>query len=258
MNWSVITASNNNDVLESCLLASPDLRYANDVVIQNNCCSAASAYNSGMDKSNAEFHIFAHQDVYLPEGWINNVRRAIDILSHSDPNWGVLGVWGVTKNDSRAGYLYWTGIKGVAGKRFDGGIEVESLDELLLIIRRSSGLRFDEFLPGFHMYGADICCEAERRGMKSYAISAFCIHNTNEYKMLPLEFWKAYKFMRKKWRFRLPIRTTCIKITRWCWPVIQWNIVRTVKLALCREKQHTRVEDPGRLYQDTFRRRIYD
>ncbi len=62
------------------------------------------------------------------------------------------------------------------------------LDELLLVIRRSSGLSFDDGLPSFHLYGADICLQAQMGGMKSYIITAFCIHNSNGVRYLSLEY----------------------------------------------------------------------
>lgn len=31
-----------------------------------------------------------------------------------------------------------------------------SFDEVVLILRKDSGIRFDEQLPGFHLYGTDI------------------------------------------------------------------------------------------------------
>ncbi len=250
------SAVNNEQVLRSCLLKSPDLDAAVEVILQSGFASAAAAFNSAMQRAKADIIVFVHQDVYLPEGWVDRVRKAIEVIGAFDPNWGVLGIWGVGNDGAFAGHLHWTGVEGTAGKRFDGGIEVETLDEVLLIVRRSSGLLFDELLPGYHMYGADICSEAGRRGIKCYAISAFCIHNTDNYKMLPLQFWRAYLFMRSKWKSQLPIRTTCTEITRWCWPMFRWNIVRAINLALRREKPKKRVPDPSLLYDDFVSRRI--
>ncbi len=252
MNWSVISAVNDEQVLNSCLLQSPDLKSASEVILQSGFASAADAYNSGILKSSGDIVAFIHQDVYLPEGWLYRVERAIEAIEAQDPAWGVLGVWGATKNEGMAGYLHWTGMEGAAGQRFEGGIEVETLDEVVLLIRRSSSLCFDESLRGFHMYGADICLEAGRRGMKSYAISAFCIHNTNGYKMLPLDFWKAYLFIRKKWKPRLPVKTTCTQITNYCWPVLEWNFKNMVILALGRKKVPRRNLDPALLYKSLF------
>ena len=48
---------------------------------------------------------------------------------------------------------------------------VATLDELLLIVRRDSGLRFDPDL-GFHLYGADICLQASEQGLAVVALDA--------------------------------------------------------------------------------------
>jgi hypothetical protein len=50
---------------------------------------------------------------------------------------------------------------------------VATLDELLLVIRRDSGLRFDHAL-GFHLYGAEICLQARERGLAVVAIGTLC------------------------------------------------------------------------------------
>jgi len=57
-------------------------------------------------------------------------------------------------------------------------VTVQTLDEIVLIFRRDSGLSFDETLPHFHFYGTDICMRAAEQGRQCYAISAFCVHNT--------------------------------------------------------------------------------
>jgi hypothetical protein len=249
MKWSVISAVNNEGVLRSCLLKSPDIQSAAEVILQTGYSSAAAAYNSAIQKASTDLLVFVHQDVYLPSGWADALQRAVERLSTQDPNWGILGVWGVTKSNDRAGYLYWTGLDGTAGEPFDSPEEVTSLDEVLLILRKSSGLRFDEHLPGFHLYGADISLEARRRGMKCYAVSAFCVHNTNEYNFLPFEFWTSYLLIRRKWKTELPIRTPCAEITYSCWPMIRWNAIRAANILLGRHKSAKRVEDPSQLYQ---------
>jgi glycosyltransferase involved in cell wall biosynthesis len=250
MDWTVISATNNEDVLNSCLLNSPDLREATEVILQRGYSSAAAAYNCAIDKAQSDLLVFVHQDVYLPPGWLASLRRALDLLSKLDPTWGILGVYGVNKSsDSGAGFLY-CAASGRLGNFFEGPREVRSLDEVLLIMRKSSNLRFDEQLPGFHMYGTDICLEARRRGMKSYAISAFCIHNSNGYGMLPLQFWRCYLFMRKKWRAQLPIATSCTEITFGCLPVIRFNISRAANIALGRYRGTTPFADPSRFYLD--------
>jgi len=248
MNWTLITATNDEKVLKSCLLSSPDIRFATEVMLQRGYRSAAEAYNCASARAKTELLIFVHQDVYLPEGWIDAVQNAVEMISRADPNWGVLGVWGGVRRGN-PGYMYWTGVAGTAGKPFEGFLEVSTLDEVVLIIRRSSRIHFDEQLAGYHFYGTDICLEAKRRGMKCYSISAFCIHNTNCYKLLPLEFWRGYFFIRRKWKSELPITSPCVEVTFWCWPAIRWNICQMANLILGRHKAAKRVKDPSQLYK---------
>jgi hypothetical protein len=254
MNWTVICAANNDQVLKSCLLNSPDIRGASEVILQRGYNSAAAAYNSGLEKAKTDLVVFIHQDVYLPKGWIDSLQASLDRLSISDPKWGVLGVWGGIDAPGLPGYMYWTGVGGTAGEPFEGVREVMSLDEVVLILRKSSGLWFDERLPGFHMYGTDICLEARRRGRKCYVFSGFCLHNTNVYDLLPLEFWRNCLFVRRKWKSELPINTPCIDITWSCWPMIRWNLVRGVNIILRRHRPGKRVADPVALYEDLVNR----
>ena len=248
-----MSAVNNQAVLKSCLLSSPDVLSASEVLLQTGHASAARAYNEAIETARTDIIVLAHQDLYLPEGWITSVQRACDDLKAKGIVWGVLGVWGGTKRGSLPGHMYWTGVDGVAGKPFEGVIEVETLDEVVLILRKSSGLRFDERLPGYHMYGTDICLEARRRRMKCFSIPAFCIHNTVGYKMLPMDYWKNYLFIRKKWKSQLPIASPCADITYSCWPMMRWNLTRAINILSGRHKLSAPVSDPQQLHQRLVR-----
>lgn len=251
--WTVISAVNNDAVLNSCLLSSPDIGSASEVILQRGYTSAARAYNGAIDRAQTDLLVLAHQDVYLPEGWIAAVQKAVESLSEKDPDWALAGVWGGTAIGKFTGHLYCAGLMRVLGQPLAEPVEVTSLDELLLILRKSSGVRFDEGLQGFHMYGTDICLEARARRLKSYAISAFCVHNTNGYRMLPWDFWKAYLFMRRKWKAELPIATSCTRITLGCWPALWWNADRAAHLLLRQHHTGRRVPDPKPLYADLVR-----
>jgi glycosyltransferase involved in cell wall biosynthesis len=247
MKWSLVSAVNNDTVLNSCLLASPDVRTAHEQFLLRGFASAAEAYNTALDQATSDLIVFAHQDVYFPPGWLSRLEQVVATLSAVDPQWGVLGVWGVANDGRRFGHVYCAGLGQMLGGGFDGVREVRTLDEVVLIVRRSSGLRFDERLPGFHLYGADVCLEAEKRGLKSYAVSALCIHNTNGYGMLPLAFWKNYVLLRRKWKHVLPVITSCTEVSFWFWPMIRWNVVQAANIALGRHTPGVRVRDPRKL-----------
>ena len=247
MNCCFIAASNSEEVLRSSLLSSPDLSEGIEISVQREVPSAAIAYNRGIEATRAEIMVFVHQDVYLPAGWIRKLERTVRQLQAKDLSWGALGLFGTERDGTGRGYLYSTGLRRVLGSEFTGAHRVETLDEVMLILRRASALRFDEQLPGFHLYGADICLQAEARGMKNYAISNFAIHNTNGVKLLPPAYWNIYRQMRRKWWSRLPACTPCMPITRSRAPAWRYGIGQRLRLALGRHQPGSRVADPASL-----------
>lgn len=215
-----VVAVNDSVVFEKNFLASPFLSEAHDheIIVQKSFASAPMAYNDALGRSSNDLFVFCHQDMYFPKGWLKNLKRALDYLTIHDPNWGVLGCSGMTVDRQHPRYLYSSGL-GVSGAPLQQPKAVQTLDEIVLIMRKSSGLRFDDLLPYYHLYGTDICLQAAKLGMKSYVISAFCIHNTHQPLVLPAEFYKCCEHIRRRWRDRLPIQTTCIRITRSNFPI---------------------------------------
>jgi glycosyltransferase involved in cell wall biosynthesis len=210
-----VACVNDPEIFANNFLVSPCFRDAHrhQILIQKGFASAASAYNDAIERSSNDLIVFAHQDMIFPSPWLEDLSRAVTALEKTDPNWGVLGCYGMTADDQNRGHIYSQG-RGLIGTPREHPAAVQTLDEIVLILRKSSGLRFDERIPSFHFYGADICLAAAKRGMKSYAIPAFCIHNTQVNLVLPQEFYQGYWALRKLWKDALPIQTTCIRVTR--------------------------------------------
>jgi hypothetical protein len=208
-------ACNNEKLLRANFLSSPCLKHTcvATTLIQRDFASAALAYNDALDRSTSDLVAFVHQDLFFPENWISRVLDSLDLLNARDPSWGVLGCFGVSAEGTRYGRVYSAGL-GTIGTPISQPTCVQTLDEIVLIMRKSSGLRFDNTLPGFHFYGADICMQANERGMRSYAIPAFCVHNTQMPLVLPSEFYRCYREFKRKWRYRLPVYTSCITVTK--------------------------------------------
>jgi hypothetical protein len=247
-----VVAVNRRDILENNFLASPCFRgsHAHQILLQENFGSAAKAYNDAIDRSVNGLIVFCHQDVFLPETWLPELQESLNWLEKDDPGWGVLGCSGITLDGRYTGYVYSSGL-GVIGKRSAQPTPIQTLDEIVLIFRKSSGLRFDESLPHFHLYGADICLSAAKRRMKSYAISAFCIHNTYQPLVLPKEFYDCCEHVRKVWKDSLPIQTTCIRITRFNFPIYARRL-REVYRKYIRRKEigGTRVSNVQQLLEE--------
>jgi Glycosyltransferase like family len=222
LRWSLVVAVNDDQVLESTLLASPAIDSNCEVIVRRGYSCAGAAYNSGLAEAQNDIVVFAHQDVYLPATWLKNLAETLDTLEAAGSKWGVLGCFGATQETPPRlhGYCFSTGLRRILGKPFQTLAPAQTLDELLLVVHRSSGLRFDEQLPGFHLYGADICLQAAASGLENFIIPAFCIHNANGTVRLPREFWRAYFYLRRKWRAALPVTTCCTTITAACMPIV--------------------------------------
>jgi hypothetical protein len=250
-----VVAVNKKDVLEKNLLASPVLcdPHPHQILLQENFSSAALAYNDAIDKSVNNLIVFCHQDMFFPGPWMSQLEGAIEYLDRQDPEWGVLGCSGITQNGIYRGHVYSSGV-GIIGDPSDPA-EVQTLDEIVLILRRSSGLRFDEALPHFHLYGADICLRAGKKGMKSYAISAFCVHNTYQGQILPKEFYECCEYMKQVWSKSLPIQTTCIRITKSNLP-IRLRRLRESYVKHIRRKQSgvARADDVRKVFEEVSSR----
>jgi len=216
-NVTFAVAVNDRAIFEGNFLESPCLGdyHGHQILVQEHFDSAAKAYNDALKRSINDLVIFCHQDVVLPEEWLFELQNAIDYLEANAPNWGVLGCSGITVEHDHWRYVYSSGL-GVSGQPLPHPKTVQTLDEMILVFRKSSGLTFDETLPHFHLYGTDICLRAASIGLSNYAISAYCIHNTHQSLILPREFYQCCQHIRKTWKDSLPIQTTCIRITNSC------------------------------------------
>jgi len=211
----VVAPVNDDAILERDLLRSPPIVDGLPLSIMRGYKSAASAYNAALKQVSADLAVFVHQDVYLPSGWVELVQQRIAEVDLIDPNWAVLGLFGATASGNHVGRLWCGAAERELGSKLSAPQPVVSIDEVLIILRLGSGLRFDEGLPGFHLYGTDIAqiALAQQRGV--YVIDAPVVHNTKKPGSLRGAYFKAFRYMAGKWRKRLPIPTVVVSLTRW-------------------------------------------
>jgi hypothetical protein len=89
---------------------------------------------------------------------------------------------------------------------FDAPVPVNTIDEVLIVLKRSSGVEFDASLPGFHLYATDLVQTALSFGRRAYVIFAPVIHNSRPSLYLGPDYFDAYRHVARKWKHRLPIR----------------------------------------------------
>ena len=132
--------------------------------------NAAQGLNHGIESVDADWVVCLHQDVLFPDDFWQRLQRA---LADLDDDVALAGLVGCERKGYFRGHIYdpnghcyWPSLP----KR------VLTLDEVLIAVRKSAGLRFNEEVPGFHCYGADICFQADARGLRTVAVDAPLVH----------------------------------------------------------------------------------
>ncbi len=248
--WTlVVSVFADEKVLEANLQRSAAMRSAAEFLVYRGIETVCKAYNQGLSEASNDLVVFAHPDVYLPENFAVSLDRAVKWLEKNDPTWAVIGLVGCRADGSIAGFTYSVGLGSFVGGPFETPIRVRTLDEFVFAVRKSSGLTFDEALPGpqSQLCATDVCLQAEREGRGVWVIPAFALHNSNGWAYLPLNFWKPYLYMRRKWASVLPVRVPYAKITRGCVPMLR-NSVRAIRGGKAGHRSRSRVEDVQSLH----------
>lgn len=212
---SVVAAVNDREILHRNLVASPAVHSgAMRLMAEEGFRSAGLAYNSGLDACTSPLVVFAHQDVYLPEGWVQRLQAAIRWLDRNDPQWGTLGVYGVDRSGHYAGRAWCTASNRTFGRAVSIPVPAVAYDEIVIVLRRDTGVRFDPDLPGYHLYGTDIVQQCWASGHSAYIFDGPVVHNSGFVNRLPAAYWDSYRYMQRKWADRLPIPTAVAPVTR--------------------------------------------
>lgn len=210
---TVACSSNSAAVLNANLRASPALA-GQALHVEQNAASATIAYDRATDATSTEIIVFAHHDVYLPAGWDTLLLSCLNDLTARHPDWALAGAYGVAADYRQFGPVWTSSLGQIIGRVPLQPEPVQSYDEMLIVLRRSSGVRFDPAQPGWHMYGADIVQTARAMGRGAYAVGLPCIHNDRFHGALGPDFTQSYRWMQAKWPQFLPIQTPVTKISR--------------------------------------------
>jgi glycosyltransferase involved in cell wall biosynthesis len=198
--------------------------------------SAGTAYNMGLDETTGDIVVFLHQDVYLPRGWLKKLKHQVIAVSAIDPNWTAIGVFGLDESASPVGRVWSSGRGQMLGQPLSEPVPAISLDELLLVVRRASGFRFDTDLPGFHLFGTDIVLSSRAAGLRCYVADLPVVHNSRPVLKLKADYGRAHRYMRRKWRRALPWPTLVVPLTTSALPL--WRKQLGIRLQKGRRLQH--------------------
>jgi hypothetical protein len=165
---SYIACTHNTNILEKCLMQSLILQDDDELIVIEGANSIAKGYNSGIDRAKNKIKCFIHHDLIVT----NPILLRMNLLAYCIEDIGMVGIVGSQTDatpwwegqcvgsvvDSRNGILYFSD-----GKQF-----CLHLDGLMLATWHD--VRFDESIPGFHLYDQDICNQMAVKGFSNFCI----------------------------------------------------------------------------------------
>lgn len=153
--------------------------------------NAAQGLNHGIEQLDAEWIVCVHQDVLFPADFWQRLTAALAALPGDAALAGLVGCEQGGRFRGHIvdpnGHCYWPSLPH----------PVLTLDEVLIAVRKGSGLRFNAEVPGFHCYGADACFEAQKRGLQTFAIDAPLLHLSTG--KLDASYERASAWLMAKW-----------------------------------------------------------
>jgi hypothetical protein len=165
---SYITCTHNKKIFQKCLFKSLILKDDDELIVIENAKSIAEGYNTGTDQAKNKIKCFIHHDLIVT----NPILLRMNLIAYCVEEIGMVGVIGSVTDaspwwegqcvgsvvDSRNGILYFND-----GKEF-----CLHLDGLMLATYQD--VRFDESIPGFHLYDQDICKQMEKQNKRNFCV----------------------------------------------------------------------------------------
>ena len=135
-----------------------------------------SGINHALKHVQGRYLIFCHQDILFKFDTIEKLDQCIAELEEKDRNWAIAGNAGANQK----GKLILR-ISDPHGDNVSIGHFPElvmSLDENFLIFNRQHNLAASANMSGFHLYGLDVCQNAQYLGYNCYVIDFHLLHKS--------------------------------------------------------------------------------
>jgi hypothetical protein len=187
-----------------------------------NLFTAAIAGNIALESAKTRFVMYVHQDVSFTASSGPKLYKA---LSGKSDDVAIIGSAGVDLNTTIDHVDRWRNLPGhevgvvmnSQGETVWHGIPecrpVHTLDEMLMIFDKSTHVRFDPTMRGFHFYGFDACLQARSAGYQVVATDLTCRHH-GEYSSSiysDRQFVNRFIAMHRKWsrKFKTVLAPYC-------------------------------------------------
>lgn len=143
---------------------------------QSNDFDGFSGINYAIKNCKSKYLIFCHQDILFNHDTKQNLTEKINELESIDPNWAVIGNAGVTEQGKVS--IKITDPHGENQTKGPFPSKVMSVDENFIIINTEKNFGCSTNLYGFHLYGLDLCQNANYLGLNSYVIDFHLSHKS--------------------------------------------------------------------------------
>lgn len=179
---------------------------------QGNRFEAFGGYNLFLQEAQGTYIILCHQDVELLVDGRARLDAVLAELTAKDAQWGLCGNAGAKTDGSLA--LRITDPN--TGPISQGGpfpVRVISLDENFIVVRREANLALSHDLSGFHLYGTDLCLNADSLGLHAYVIDFHLLHKSGgnpdeSFERLRLRMRDKYRrVLRPRWQHMTTYRS---------------------------------------------------
>lgn len=208
---SIVCVFNDIDVRQDCLDRSIDA-YKGSVAVDyipvdntsHEFTSAGAALNHGARLARHDVIVFVHQDVYLHS--LDRIAQAATTMAGDA--WGILGANGVANDGRSVGRL--RDRVQLIGANSPDPSEVDSLDEVLFLVRRDRVLReplSEDPQLAWHAYAVEYGLRLRSKGLRVGAVNLAITHNSLTINLDKLDV--AHRRVAQLHPNLLPVATTC-------------------------------------------------
>lgn len=214
--FSICVLASNQDQLDTMTNSAYNAGFTNSnseyLYINNigtNKYNAFDGLNQFLNKASGSYIILVHQDVEFKFDNIDVLMQRIDEMNSIDPNWAILGNTGYNIDNINKQYTRITDPGQIDYKVGPFPSKVSCIDENIMIVKNDLNLMFSSNIGHYHLYGADLCINAENMGYSTYVIDFHILHNSGGFPNKSFydtkdRFIKQYQKMLKPKMFRTP------------------------------------------------------
>ncbi len=143
---------------------------------RSNAYDGFSGANKFIGAATGKYLIYCHQDIVFEFDRYEQLVDRISEVDRLDPDWAILGNAGKKKNGAPALRITYSNVKNLSVGNFPE--RVMTLDENFMIVKMSANIGCSNGINGFHLYGTDLCFNADQLGYSAYVINFHLLHKS--------------------------------------------------------------------------------